>query len=149
MPVRRGALPARRLPPRDAYDLPLPHVPEGDRLALRGVRGGPACDALGVHPRRAEAPQRLAEIAERGFRAECGTPLTYRGAEVAKRASVTICSLDDPERRRADRVPARRPNSAVGWVRDCLGQAPYESLGDWLKSKAIADVGSRQRPDHD
>ncbi len=85
------------------------------------------------------------EIAERGFCADCGTPLTYRNVK-SSRISVTICSLDDPD--------AVAPESqldaegAVAWVRECL-DAPNHSLGDWLKSKAIADVGSRQHPDHD
>ena len=35
------------------------------------------------------------DIAERGFCAQCGTPLTYRGLS-ADRISVTLGSLDDP-----------------------------------------------------
>ena len=35
------------------------------------------------------------DIAERGFCAQCGTPLTYRGLG-ADRISVTLGSLDDP-----------------------------------------------------
>ena len=34
-------------------------------------------------------------IAERGFCAACGTPLTYRGLD-SGRLGVTTCSLDDP-----------------------------------------------------
>ena len=48
---------------------------------------------------------RSSEIAERGFCAECGTPLTYRNV-TSQRISVTICSLDDPELAPPE-VPAR------------------------------------------
>ncbi len=88
---------------------------------------------------------RSSEIAERGFCADCGTPLTYRNISSA-RVSVTICSLDDPD--------ALAPESqldadnAVSWVRDCLTK-PNTQIDDWLKSKSVADVGSHQQPDHD
>ena len=84
-------------------------------------------------------------IAERGFCADCGTPLTYRGLS-SSRTSVTICSLDDPD--------AVAPESqleadhAVAWVSECL-TTPNMQVADWLKSKEIADVGNRQHPDHD
>jgi hypothetical protein len=84
-------------------------------------------------------------IAERGFCAGCGTPLTYR-ALGAKRISVTICSLDRPDAV----APASQldADNAVGWLRECLTK-PNTQIADWLKSKNIADVGNRQHPDHD
>jgi hypothetical protein len=84
-------------------------------------------------------------IAERGFCADCGTPLTYRGVGSA-RTSVTICSLDDPNA--AAPTSQLDGDNAVAWVRDCLN-LPNTQIADWLKSKTIADVGSRQHPDHD
>jgi hypothetical protein len=84
-------------------------------------------------------------IAERGFCAECGTPLTYRNLS-ASRISVTLGSLDDPNAVAPEfQLDAEH---AVAWVRACL-DAPNHSLDDWLKSKQIADVASRQHPDHD
>ena len=62
--------------------LPLPHVPEGRRRALHGFRRRA--------PRRISSSRaaRIAifvssDIAERGFCAACGTPLTYRDGRVA------------------------------------------------------------------
>ena len=84
-------------------------------------------------------------IAERGFCADCGTPLTYSGVD-SPRVSVTICSLDDPN--------AVAPTSqldaefAVAWISDCLTK-PNTQVSDWLKSKQLTDVGNRQHPDHD
>ncbi len=85
------------------------------------------------------------EIAERGFCANCGTPLTFRSLS-SSRISMTICSLDDPNAV----APEFQLDAefAVGWVGDCLTK-PNTPIADWLKSKAIADVGSHQHPDRD
>jgi hypothetical protein len=88
---------------------------------------------------------RSSEIAERGFCAECGTPLTYRNV-TSQRISVTICSLDDPEL-----TPPEfqlDPAAAVSWVSDCLTK-PAESVEDFLKTRGVTKVGTRQHPDHD
>ena len=93
------------------------------------------------------APKRYqsSAIAERGFCADCGTPLTYSGVN-SSRVSVTICSLDDPN--------AVAPQSqldadnAVPWLGACLTM-PNTQIADWLESKQIADIGSRQHPDHE
>ena len=88
---------------------------------------------------------RSSDIAERGFCADCGTPLTYRNV-TGSRISVTICSLDNPD--------AVAPESqldagnAVSWLADCLTRHNTQ-IDDWLKSKSIADIGGRQQPDHD
>ena len=87
---------------------------------------------------------RSSAIAERGFCAECGTPLTYRmlGAE---RISVTIGSLDEPAKvapKRQFGVEAKLP-----WIEGALS-LPAVEAGDWLKLDAAA-LGSRQHPDHE
>jgi len=88
---------------------------------------------------------RSSEIAERGFCADCGTPLTYRNVTSA-RISVTICSLDNPN----SVAPAYQLDAlnAVAWVGECL-KTPNTQIDDWLTTKKIADVGSRQHADHD
>jgi hypothetical protein len=88
---------------------------------------------------------RSSTIAKRGFCAECGTPLTYSGVN-SPRVSVTICSLDDPNAV----APSEQLDAdfAVAWISDCLTK-PNTQIANWLKSKQIADVGSRQHPDHD
>jgi hypothetical protein len=85
------------------------------------------------------------DIAERGFCANCGTPLTYRNV-TGSSISVTICSLDDP-----NAVPPESQlgeESAVAWVHDCLTK-PNTRTDDWLKSRNIVAVASRQHPDRE
>ena len=84
-------------------------------------------------------------IAERGFCAACGTPLTYQGAGT-KHVSVTLGSLDD----------ANAVAPAIYWVRKfprvswlAALAAPETSLAEWLARKNIASVGDRQHPDHE
>ena len=84
-------------------------------------------------------------FAERGFCGECGSPLTYRAFK-SSRVSVTICSLDDPEA--APPEFQLEAQAAISWLRDCLTK-PNTEVGDWLKSRGVAEVGSRQHPDHD
>jgi hypothetical protein len=98
-----------------------------------------------VFTRGAPKVFRSSEIAERGFCAECGTPLTYRNV-TSQRISVTICSLDDPEL--APPEFQLDPAAAVSWVSDCLTK-PAESVEDFLKTRGVAEVGTRQHPDHD
>jgi hypothetical protein len=88
---------------------------------------------------------RSSEIAERGFCANCGTPLTYRVIG-SKRVGVTIGSLDQP-----NAVTPKEQlgsESKVAWLQSALS-APEASLSEWLSSKNIASVGSRQHPDCD
>jgi hypothetical protein len=85
------------------------------------------------------------EIAERGFCAKCGTPLTYQVLG-SQRIAVNIGSLDDP-----NAVAPKTQyglESRVTWL-DAALTAPAESLAEWLKSRQIAAVGSRQHPDHE
>ena len=83
-------------------------------------------------------------IAERGFCAECGTPLTYRliGRD---RISVTIGSLDEP----AAVAPTIQygVESKLPWLGGML-DLPAQKTSDWMKLDASA-LGSRQHPDHD
>jgi hypothetical protein len=88
---------------------------------------------------------RSSEIAERGFCALCGTPLTYRliGRD---RVSVTIGSLDSP----ADVAPTEQigVESALPWVAG-LAALPASRTENWLKAITVAEAGSRQHPDRD
>ena len=85
------------------------------------------------------------EIAERGFCAGCGTPLTYMGVG-AGHISVTIGSLDDPN--------AVAPDSQLGvenrvrWLPAALS-LPASSIAQWLSQKNRTTAGSRQHPDRD
>jgi hypothetical protein len=83
-------------------------------------------------------------IAERGFCAECGTPLTYRLIE-RDRISVTIGSLDEP----AAVAPEIQygVESSLPWLDGALA-LPAQKTSDWLKLDAAA-VGSRQHPDRE
>ena len=85
------------------------------------------------------------DIAERGFCAECGTPLTYRGLG-SERISVTLGSLDDPD--------AVEPETQLGvesrlrWLEPALS-APETRTEQWLARAKIAEVRNRQHPDRE
>jgi hypothetical protein len=85
------------------------------------------------------------DIAERGFCARCGTPLTYRGFG-ADRVSVTLGSLDDPNAV----APATQlgVESRVGWLQRSLS-LPEIHTEQWLAKNKIAAVHNRQHPDHE
>jgi hypothetical protein len=85
------------------------------------------------------------DIAERGFCAQCGTPLTYRGLG-ADRISVTLGSLDDPN----EVEPATQlgVESRVRWLARSL-DAPENRTEQWLARKKIAATENRQHPDHE
>ena len=85
------------------------------------------------------------EIAERGFCAACGTPLTYRSIPGAF-VIVTIGSLDDPN---AFSPKAQYgAESRVSWLSEAM-TSPETALSDWFQRKGIASVGSHQHPDHE
>ena len=93
------------------------------------------------------APTKFAssEIAERGFCAACGTPLTY-AMKARARIGVTLGSLDDPARfapRDQLGVESRTP-----WF-DSLAGLPEHRTGDWLAKVGLAEVGSHQHPDRE
>jgi hypothetical protein len=83
------------------------------------------------------------DIAERGFCAACGTPLTYRGLASA-RISVTVGSLDDPD--------AAPPETQLGtesrapWLAGALA-LPATTTREWMERDGIATIRNHQHPD--
>jgi hypothetical protein len=111
----------------------------GPIMAFGGVR----LDQL-IWTRGAPKIFASSSIAERGFCAECGTPLTYRMLE-RDRISVTLGSLDEP----VEVAPTVQfgSESKLPWLEAALA-APPQRIADWLKLSDAA-VGSRQHPDHE
>jgi hypothetical protein len=109
-------------------------------MAYTGVRA----ESL-VFTRGAPAIYQSSDVAERGFCAACGTPLTYRLIG-RNRVSVTIGSLDRP----SDVAPTEQLDveSALPWVAS-LSALPATKTEDWMAANKIDDVGSRQHPDYD
>jgi hypothetical protein len=98
-----------------------------------------------VVTRGAVATFASSDIAERGFCARCGTPLTYRGVK-GDRVSVALGSLDDPgavEPRTQLGVESR-----VDWLFRSLN-LPEIRTEQWLAKKKIAAVHNRQHPDRE
>jgi hypothetical protein len=95
--------------------------------------------------RGAPAKYASSEIAERGFCAACGTPLTYQ-MKGGKTISVTIGSLDDP-----NLFPPRLQLGVEGTVHwlEGLGALPGRRTDEWLAEAKIEDVGNHQHPDHE
>jgi hypothetical protein len=85
------------------------------------------------------------DIAERGFCAQCGTPLTYQGLG-SDRVSVTLGSLDDPNA--AEPTTQLGVESRVRWLQRSLS-APETLTEQWLARKKIAAVHNRQHPDRE
>jgi hypothetical protein len=85
------------------------------------------------------------DIAERGFCARCGTPLTYRGLS-ADRISVTLGSLDDPGA--IEPETQLGVESKVGWLDRSLSR-PEIRTEQWLAKKKIAAVHTHQHPDRE
>jgi hypothetical protein len=85
------------------------------------------------------------DIAERGFCAECGTPLTYRGLG-SERISVTLGSLDDPDA--VEPAVQIGVESRLRWLKPALN-APEIQTEQWLARAKIAEVRNRQHPDRE
>jgi hypothetical protein len=85
------------------------------------------------------------DLAERGFCAACGTPLTYQ-MKGRQRISVTICSLDDP----ASFAPTDQlgVEAKLPWL-STLAALPGQRTDEWLSAAEITDVGARQHPDRE
>ncbi len=85
------------------------------------------------------------DIAERGFCARCGAPLTYRSKRFDN-LSVTIGGLDHP----TDFEPKRQlgVESRLLWFAG-LAALPEVATPTWLAAKQIISVGGRQHPDHE
>jgi hypothetical protein len=128
-------------------------VPSGTHVCHRRM-----CQKAGGAPFMASVPAssfvitrgalwifKSSDIAERGFCAACGTPLTYHFLP-GNLTTVTLGSLDDPN--------AFVPHSQYGtearvtWLTEVLA-APETSVSDWFKRKGIVSVGSHQHPDHE
>jgi hypothetical protein len=112
----------------------------GPFMAFGGVP-----NASFVVTRGALSIYRSSDIAERGFCAACGTPLTYRMLG-GQSVGVTLGSLDDPRAFAPEKQYGAE--SRLAWIAAALA-APEISLSDWLKSKRIASIGNRQHPDHE
>src|SRR5262245_5669348 len=95
--------------------------------------------------RGAPAIFRSSNLAERGFCAACGTPLTYRFLD-SEEMSVSVGSFDDPE--------AAPPGIQYGvetelsWTAT-LSALPRRRTDDYLTADQMARFVSRQHPDHD
>ena len=85
------------------------------------------------------------DIAERGFCAQCGTPLTYRSLW-SDWISVTLGSLDDPNA--AEPAAQFGVESRVRWLARALS-APETRTEQWLAQNKIAAVHNRQHPDRE
>ena len=85
------------------------------------------------------------DIAERGFCARCGTPLTYRELG-SDRVSVTLGSLDEPGA--VAPVTQLGVESKVSWLVGSLS-LPEIRTDQWLAKKKIAAVHNHQHPDHE
>ena len=84
------------------------------------------------------------DIAERGFCAKCGTPLTYQGLG-SDHVSVTLGSLDDPGPVKPETQLG--VESRVSWLIRSLS-LPEIRTEQWLAKKKIAAVHNHQHPDH-
>jgi hypothetical protein len=85
------------------------------------------------------------DIAERGFCAQCGTPLTYQGLG-SDRVSVTLGSLDDSGA--VEPKTQLGVESKVSWLDRALS-LPEVRTEQWLAKKKIAAVHNHQHPDHE
>jgi hypothetical protein len=85
------------------------------------------------------------DIAERGFCAECGTPLTYQGLG-ADRVSVTLGSLDDPNE--VEPTGQLGVESRLHWLNRAL-DAPETRTEQWLAQEKIQAVHNLQHPDRE
>lgn len=91
----------------------------------------------------APAIYRSSTIAERGFCANCGTPLTFRYVD-GNKISVSLGSLDDPARvkpPKQDGIEGRMP-----WF-DELHRLPGEATQDGLPQDMQEKLKSYQHPD--
>ncbi len=83
-------------------------------------------------------------MAQRGFCAQCGTPLTYQHTESA--ISVTLGSLDDP----TPFAPGARLGieAALPWT-EHIAELPSQTTEAWMTPEMRASFRSNQHPDRD
>ncbi len=142
LPVRRGALP-RRGRARRRVDLPLPHVPEGQRQFLSAAGFGARRQAR-LDARRAETASSRRTSCRRGFCGDCGTPLSY---EAPDGVALAIGAFDDP----AVVAPTIQwgIEAKLPYV-DSIPALPGETtLEDVRAASFLHDLVSYQHPDHD
>jgi len=96
--------------------------------------------------RGAMATFRSSDMAERGFCAACGTPLSFRYL-TSKRIAVSLGSLDDPEAVR----PAHQygTEARVSWFAELAGLPGETTEAGDPKLAADIKATSHQHPDHD
>ena len=82
-------------------------------------------------------------MAERGYCAACGTPLTY-AFEGTGRISVTMGSLDDPEAVQPTKQYGME--SKVSWF-DAIHSLPGQRTDEWLAAEKRARLVNNQHPD--
>ena len=91
---------------------------------------------------------RSSSAAERGFCAQCGTPLYFNYLRRTDSISVTVGSLDTPgavRLSRADGTESRLANFAP----DVLAALPTSATADTGGAKDLSCAVSYQHPDHD
>ena len=128
-------------------------VPSGTHIChcrmCQKASGGPFAAAVLTSSftvtRGAMSAFKSSEIAERGFCARCGTPLTYHSLP-GNFVTVTLGSLDDPDA--VTPLKQYGAESRVSWLPGALAR-PEVALSDWFKRKGITSVGSHQHPDRD
>ena len=83
------------------------------------------------------------DFAERGFCADCGTPLTYQ-MKGKPRISFTVGSFDSP----ADIAPFDQlgVESRLPWV-ETIAALPVHRTEDWMRDMGVAVIQSHQHPD--
>jgi hypothetical protein len=88
------------------------------------------------------------DIGERVFCAKCGTPLAYRYVD-GSRISVTIGSLDEPERMKP--LAQYGAEARLSWLDEALDTpATVTGAGDTQADMRAAErIHPRQHPDHD
>jgi len=87
---------------------------------------------------------RSSSQAERGFCADCGTPLTFQ-ANGSKRLNIAIGSLDNPERVK----PAQQigVESRLSWFGELHG-LPSATTENAIPADYLARLKNAQHPDH-
>lgn len=91
---------------------------------------------------------RSSSAAERGFCAQCGTPLYFNYVRRTDAISVTVGSLDTPGAvwlSRADGVESRLAN----FVPEVLAALPTRPTADSGGSEDLSHIVNYQHPDHD
>jgi hypothetical protein len=84
--------------------------------------------------------------AERGFCANCGTPLTFRYLQRPDQIDVTLGSLDQPQQLAPTRVLGAE--SRLPWC-DAIASLPGETTGSGTPPEDLTRIVNYQHPDAD